>query len=850
MKKQIILLGMMLTSAFTLTSCVQEIDNPVQEPEAGIPFEITASIPETKTVNDGMKTKWVENDKIYPFHAVAGETTYVQDYLFTIDDVETGYFTGRLNGEFDPQKNYDWYAFYGTTVSGSPSECLLSVGGDVTQNGYDDMTALGGSRCPLYGVVKSLPAGKSPEFEMRHLSSVVAINVTNNAESSLVINTASLTAEESVAGKFSVDVTGDSVVYNDSAANNTATVTVASGATVLLKGESAVLYLTVKPFTASAGEKLTLSVNGYEKTLTMTRDVTFSAGKIKTLNFSYDRVVNVDEALLEAELVKCWENQYNVAGAWQNLLHNYIGFASCLIAWKDNRLSNSDYTQCFNLTFDADNSLNAYLYKFFYNAVTACNNLMDLLNTNTVEQSLRNEVEGEVRFIRGWMYFCLTRYYGDVPMILERTAAASETDSPRMSYHKVYKQVLEDLEFAERNMRSSDRQAAVAGGYLCRPHKWAATAMKALVYTQIACLIENKDYQFFNLSKTGREPDFTFAGIASAADAWNKALTTAESVINCGEYALAADYAQLFAWGSNNAEVYQNKERILVLQNGRTSGFVNNTATYTLPPYWNGPTQNNNHGRTRPSRFPVVKWCRVHGGEAYSTKELTGLFSSCYDPRFDVSYIYNGYENKDTGRNQKIYPQNLTSATYYLPYFKKYSDLQYDASIGYADMYIIRLAEMYLIAAEACASLSSGPGDASWNKALEYMEVLHARARNSGATHATSPSMSNWTLNTKEDLVNAIMWERVFELHGEGNHEFFDTHRRGGKWMAEWLTKPLNTFHQEPEQLFDNNGKVAYSYFSRYFGSTILPEDPQALRKVILIPIPTSEDLPENDFHL
>ena len=201
MKKQIILLGMMLTAAFTLTSCVQEIDNPVQEPEAGIPFEITASISETKTVNDGMKTKWVENDAIYLFYAVSGEMTYLSSY-FTIDDVEAGHFKGILREEPDPQKNYDWYAFYANSVSGSPSECLLSIGGDVKQNGYNDKSALGGSRCPLYGVAKSLPAGKSPEFEMSHLSSVVAINVTNNAESSLVINTASLTAEESVAGKF------------------------------------------------------------------------------------------------------------------------------------------------------------------------------------------------------------------------------------------------------------------------------------------------------------------------------------------------------------------------------------------------------------------------------------------------------------------------------------------------------------------------------------------------------------------------------------------------------------------------------------------------------------------------
>ena len=68
MKKILFSLGVML-SAFALTNCTQEIENPAQQPEsAGHPFEIVASMADTKTVNDGMSTKWAEGDQVNLFH--------------------------------------------------------------------------------------------------------------------------------------------------------------------------------------------------------------------------------------------------------------------------------------------------------------------------------------------------------------------------------------------------------------------------------------------------------------------------------------------------------------------------------------------------------------------------------------------------------------------------------------------------------------------------------------------------------------------------------------------------------------------------------------------------------------
>ena len=297
MKKQIISWGMMLAAAFTLTNCAKEIDAPVQEPESnGYPFEIIASTADTKTVNDGMSTKWVANDQINVFHALGESAEYVNDGAFTVSDVEAGIFTGTINAELDVEEEYDWYVLYpyneNVTTPGAKTAGYTYIGysSGLNQSGYDSMASLKGSVCPLYGIAKY--AGVRPEITMNHLSSIVAINVTNKNEEPLTITEASFTATEDIVGSYYIDITGESVVYTPSSANyvkNTALVNV-SGGTALAQGKSAIVYAAIKPFTATAGQKLTLSVNGYSKEIELTKDVTFTAGKIKTLNFGYDKV--------------------------------------------------------------------------------------------------------------------------------------------------------------------------------------------------------------------------------------------------------------------------------------------------------------------------------------------------------------------------------------------------------------------------------------------------------------------------------------------------------------------------------------------------------------------------------
>ena len=304
-----------MLSAFALTNCTQEIENPAQQPEsAGYPFEIVASTVDTKTVNDGMHTRWTTKDSLNVFHAVAGSDTYSTNDKFIVSDLEEGRFKGDLTVNLADDKSYDWYALYPyrskiTTPAAESGESFTYIGFSkgLNQKGYNNMASLKGSVCPLYGVAKSVPGSEMPSISMNHLSSVVAINVTNTNDEPLTVTTATLTAQEEIVGSFYIDITKTPVVCNASNGYSykTATVNVSEG-TALEKGQSAILYLVVKPFTAKANSELILSVNGYEKTLTMTKDVTFHAGKIKTVKFEYDYVEVVDGDKIKWDSASDW----------------------------------------------------------------------------------------------------------------------------------------------------------------------------------------------------------------------------------------------------------------------------------------------------------------------------------------------------------------------------------------------------------------------------------------------------------------------------------------------------------------------------------------------------------------
>lgn len=300
MKKLSLFLGMALAASLSLINCTEKIEGPIAPATpAGIPFEISADI-STKTTNNGLATQWAEGDAINLFHAEAGTTDYVSDNDFKLDATRDGVFTGSLaGGGLNASRSYDWYAFYpyseyNKTPAGVSKETFgFTHIGDKsqTQERNDSKAHLCGKALPLYGVVKGLASNVKPKIAMNNLASVVAVKVKNTTTEPLVVKSVSFTSTEDIVGTYYIDFTGENVVYTgsgDKYVSATASLTVNNGEAIAANAE-ATFYIPIKPHTAALGKTLKISVNGYEKPLELPKNVTFTAGKIKTLAFVFDK---------------------------------------------------------------------------------------------------------------------------------------------------------------------------------------------------------------------------------------------------------------------------------------------------------------------------------------------------------------------------------------------------------------------------------------------------------------------------------------------------------------------------------------------------------------------------------
>lgn len=303
MKKNYLVLGLMLTAALTLTNCAKE--QVVNEPVAqkGVPFELTVGVDTKTTTTDAATINWAAGDNLNVFHAVAGSDAYGSNDEFTFDSGTK--FTGALKDGALTADAYDWYVLYpyngNIEEPNNTSKGYLTVGssynGAQTQNGNGNKAHLAGSNIPLYGKAASVAKDAKPTITLKQAVSVVKVHVTNKNVKPLTVTSVSFVAPEYVVGTYYIDITGENPAFTASQnpgktftyASETANLTVTNGDAINQNAE-ADFFIAIKPFTAAAGKTLKVSVNGYEKSLDLEAAATFAPGKIKTINFSYDKV--------------------------------------------------------------------------------------------------------------------------------------------------------------------------------------------------------------------------------------------------------------------------------------------------------------------------------------------------------------------------------------------------------------------------------------------------------------------------------------------------------------------------------------------------------------------------------
>ena len=306
MKKSLFFAGL-AAATLAFVGCNKEADVRGLD---GVPVGIVLSNVDTRTVNAGMSTKWENGDALNVFYAVAGTTDYSANTKFEVDDAEANHATGTAELTAEA---YDWYLLYPydshVKTPANTGAGYLTVGsaasGKQTQAGLSSMKHLAGANLPVYGVAKNVSVSETPSVSMKHVSSVVAVNLTNGTSDPLKIDEVSFTAPEEIVGTYYIDFSGETLGFKGSGNNyvsKTASLTV-TGDEAIAAGASAKFYIAIKPFAAKAGDKLAVKINAgelvFEKEITLPSAVEFKSGFIKQLNVEYTGGSEIPASSLE-----------------------------------------------------------------------------------------------------------------------------------------------------------------------------------------------------------------------------------------------------------------------------------------------------------------------------------------------------------------------------------------------------------------------------------------------------------------------------------------------------------------------------------------------------------------------
>jgi hypothetical protein len=133
-----------------------------------------------------------------------------------------------------------------------------------------------------------------------------------------------------------------------------------------------------------------------------------------------------------------------------------------------------------------------------YNLIFTCNAAIEgLSNSTSLTPSVKQQLLGEAKFMRGFFYFYLVNMFGDVPIVLN-TDWKDNVANARVSKEQVYATIIQDLKDAK-DLLSADYLDGTLLKYSTiservRPTKWAASALLARAYLYYGNLTGSSAY--------------------------------------------------------------------------------------------------------------------------------------------------------------------------------------------------------------------------------------------------------------------------------------------------------------------------------------------------------------------
>ncbi len=243
-----------------------------------------------------------------------------------------------------------------------------------------------------------------------------------------------------------------------------------------------------------------------------------------------------------------------------------------------------------------DNAFVEDTWEDAYDAINVANNVLSALGVFT-DESRRDRVEGQARFIRGAMYFELVRLWGPawnagdpaaslgVPLTLQPTRVITgEDEKARSSVAEVYEQVIADLEAARDLLPASDGELAntyVASAVLSRVY--LMQGRYALALQEADRVIESGNFTLVEpygaaFNTTAGSPEYVYALPITEQDGVNELNTFYGARENSGrgDIQLTASYVALFEAGdARGAYIYvdnRNRRRTAKWQGSTANG--------------------------------------------------------------------------------------------------------------------------------------------------------------------------------------------------------------------------------------------------------------------------------------
>ncbi len=436
-------------------------------------------------------------------------------------------------------------------------------------------------------------------------------------------------------------------------------------------------------------------------------------------------------------------------------------------------------------------------YKDVYKWLRSVNQLLDQSYEYPEPEEIAGPV-GQAYFFRAWHHFFLLQRYGGIPLMLTTPDVDSEIVSgPRNSRYEVIKSIIDDLDNAILKLKNTTVATTNNDGHVTLE---AAKALKARV-----CLFEGTWEKYNGIgSADSTNGDGTSAGAGIAMpDAYpsvSEFLTMAKElsadIIDSGSFELFLGVET--APGSANPELYEHTSYFYLFNlegsDSNPAGVSksdNHEAIYRAVYDHTNRKSSTNLTHTEPAKmsrklmdmYLCTDGLPVHVSPLFQGyKDMNAEFQnrdyrllSCH-PRV-LQYRW-GYGMYGTGADYTTDITTLPAVQYqYCP------DLLSTSSVGTQgrkfctelatvtsdgmeapDCLLIRLAEIYLIYAEATCELNGGQiSDADLDKSLNIVRARGGIAPLNAALIARAQS-----LGCQMSYLGEIRRERALELYGEG----------------------------------------------------------------------------------